>query len=347
MKRDNTVLGGSYSVVHSAETDYSGPVRFELYADGVGATTNDITINNITIRDLFLSERTGDGADGSASFTSPVFTVETYDKDGRRVEVSGITDASGHVIKKLDLIQAEKTKDGAFEEIYGTVQIATDSDTYGGELYINIGDDLYKYLKSSFPLTTTEDGSSASIINTGVMFGSPYYNTLNFNAYTLAGLIFVGPNTADPGEGIYVNCIRNETMGPNSPLKIAWIEESDTNYFLYTTDPTTKNLLYGLSTADRKVYIYDLDEYKAAFSNVVFGEQILGANTGSTCAVKAQVVNVYGSPLQGKSVQFSVSSGDGSVSPSSDITDSLGEATTTYTVGATVGLTKITAIVTN
>jgi len=294
-----------------------------------------------------LSERTGEGADGTVSFTSPVFTVETYDKDGNRTEVPGVSDTSGHIIKNLDLIRAEKTKDGRFAKIYGTVQIATDGNTYGGELYINYGDDIYKYLKSSFPILDPEDGSTASIVSLDVMFGSPYYNTLNFNGYTLAGLIFIGPNTADPGEGVYVNCIRNETITPNSPIKIAWLEESDSSYFLYTTDPNTKSLIFGLSTADRKVYVYDLDEYKAAFTNVVFEEQILGANTGDSCVVKAQVVNVYGSPLEGKSVQFFVSSGDGSVSPASDTTDSLGEATTEYTVGSTVGLTRITAIVTN
>jgi hypothetical protein len=107
------------------------------------------------------------------------------------------------------------------------------------------------------------------------------------------------------------------------------------------------HLMYGYSTADSKVYIYNLDEDASAFCNVVSQKQIVGANTAETSVVTAQVVNIYGDPLENKTVNFAVSSGDGSVSPSSDTTDSLGEATTTYTVGSTVGTSTITATVTD
>jgi len=60
MKRDNSIAGGSYTVICSEETNYSGPVRFEIYADGVGATSNDVIIEQFLVRDLFLSERTGE-----------------------------------------------------------------------------------------------------------------------------------------------------------------------------------------------------------------------------------------------------------------------------------------------
>jgi hypothetical protein len=347
MKRDNTIAGGAYSVINSSDINYTGPVKFELYADGVGSPTNEVEISQFVVRDLFTSEQTGDGADGSTNFTSPVFTVETYDQDGNPVAVAGISDSSGHVIRSLDIIKDIPEGGGAFGNFYDNVQIATDSTTYSGEVYINVNTDMYKYLKSALPITTVESGSSASIITYGSMYGTPYRNTLNFNGYTLAGISFIGANVADPGSGLYVNTLRNETMTANVPFKFAWIESSDATFKLYATDFNTPSVVYGLSTSDMKVYLYDLDEYKSAFSNVVFQKQILAANTGEVTTVAAQVLNVYGSPLSGKTVQFSVSEGDGSVSPASSVTDALGEATTTYTVGATVGTARVTVIVAN
>ncbi len=50
MKRDNTVAGGAYSVINSLDINYTGPVKFELYADGVGASDNDVDITQIVVR---------------------------------------------------------------------------------------------------------------------------------------------------------------------------------------------------------------------------------------------------------------------------------------------------------
>jgi hypothetical protein len=204
---------------------------------------------------------------------------------------------------------------------------------------------MYKYLKSDLPILTVESGTLASLSVGGSIFGTPFYNTLSWNGYTEAGLIYVAQNDADPGSGVYVNAIRHTTASGNSPAKFCWVEESDNDFGLYTTDINTPSLLYGLSTVDRVVYVYNLDEDASAFCNVVSVKQIMGANTSETSSVTAQVLNVFGDPLIGKTVNFDVSSGDGSVSPASDTTDALGEASTVYTVGSTVGAATIRATV--
>jgi hypothetical protein len=74
----------------------------------------------------------------------------------------------------------------------------------------------------------------------------------------------------------------------------------------------------------------------ASPSAVVFG--------GSTSSITATVTHA-GAPVQGHTVQFSVSgpASPGSVSPASAVTNSSGQATTTYTSGANGGTVTITA----
>lgn len=54
-------------------------------------------------------------------------------------------------------------------------------------------------------------------------------------------------------------------------------------------------------------------------------------------------VDAQGAPVSGASVQFAVSQGGGSVSPSSATTDAQGRASTTWTLGATPGAHAVTA----
>ena len=351
MKRDNSLdidaLGGEYSIVSSLDCEYSDSVKFELFVDGTDGSSNDISVSSFVVRDLFTSEKTGVGEDGSADWTFPVLTVEAYDSGGNVTTVDGITDGGGRVIHSLDVIGQNVLHGGSFSEYYGNVQLATDSSQYAGELYLDVKGDMYKYLKSSLPITATDSGTLASISTTDAAFGTPIRNTLNYNGYTDAGLIYLAENDADPGDGLYVNCIRNETMTANAPRKFAWIDEVDEDIRLYATDVYQPHVLYGLSTSDLKVYLFNMEEDTASFCNVVSSKQIVGANTGEISTATAQVLNAYGDPLESKTVAFSVSSGDGSVSPSSDTTDALGEASTTYTVGSTVGTSSLRAVVTD
>lgn len=75
-----------------------------------------------------------------------------------------------------------------------------------------------------------------------------------------------------------------------------------------------------------------------------------GAQTGAVGAALPDSVIVRvnatdGQPLAGRTVHFAVSSGGGSVSPTSALTDSLGRAATVWTLGTTVGAQSISASV--
>ena len=72
----------------------------------------------------------------------------------------------------------------------------------------------------------------------------------------------------------------------------------------------------------------------------------LPAGTSQQTFVNADVINAWGEELDGKVVTFAVTAGDGAVSPSSDTTVSGGRATTQFTVGSTVGVSTVTATVT-
>ena len=91
--------------------------------------------------------------------------------------------------------------------------------------------------------------------------------------------------------------------------------------------------------------LYDLNATKAAFVNVTSDKQVLAAGTLETATVTAQVLNVYGQVKSNKSMTFTVSAGDGALSPAIGCSDGNGEDTTTYTVGSAVGTSTITVTV--
>lgn len=76
-------------------------------------------------------------------------------------------------------------------------------------------------------------------------------------------------------------------------------------------------------------------------SDPVLAKQSGDAQTGDPGAALADPVVVRvtrdGSPLSGQSVSWSVSAGGGSVSPTTSTTDANGDASTTWTLGATPG----------
>ena len=63
----------------------------------------------------------------------------------------------------------------------------------------------------------------------------------------------------------------------------------------------------------------------------------LAATVGSTVPVRVRLDDEFGSPIEGISVEFSPSSGEGSASPRSAISDVAGVASTLWTLGTTSG----------
>jgi len=347
LKRDNTVAGGAYTEVHSFDSGYTGELKFEFIADAtLSVAPPDVVCTGIVVRGLFPSEQPTPYVIPAALWHHSLLALEVFDIDGTEDDTAVTAGDGGRVISLLDLIQEGVDFGGSFESVYGSVQICTNHGIgSAGEIFIAIGQDVYKYLKSVLPIADLETGALASVSSIDALDATVRSNTLCWNGHTQAGLVYIAGNTADPGEGLFVNCLRHTTATANSPLKFSWIESSDTTFDFYGTDPRNPSVLYGYSTSDRKVYMYNLGETVSAFCNVVSVKQILGANTSETSVITAQVLSAFGDPLMGKTVNFSVSSGDGAVSPSSDATDAFGEASTTYTVGATVGTSTVRATV--
>lgn len=310
--------GGFINWITYTDTNDFGS-KFVLFSDGANGTV-DISMDDFTVS-------------GSGQEVFPdiyVFSIEAVDSDGDVVVVPGFTDASGYVIKKFDVINDTS---GYNSFIGGRVQITTDSSN-SGFIYIKVGTDLYKYSKTSMPLDL-EDGTSASLYKQSVI---PETDAVSFsyNNYSKAGLCYVEYD--EVREGTYLKTISTSTV---SGTEYEALLDVTTSNYPFAWDVNNFTTLYFVDGTSLK--FYDMDEGDVAFCNVVSNEKIMSAGTSATSSVVASVLNIYGEPLSAKTVAFTVSAGAGAVSPASDCTNASGIAETTYTVGATVGITTITA----
>jgi hypothetical protein len=207
----------------------------------------------------------------------------------------------------------------------------------GGEIYIKLNDTIYRYLKTTLPLDL-EDGSSATTTTTGEI---PITGITNFayNGFSQAGLSYI-EFISDLG-GVFVKTIDSTTLLAD-PLKAFLDVAAITHPFAWNVSDLA-TLYFVDGTNDLK--LYDLNETKAAFVNVTSDKQVLAAGTQETATITAQVLNVYGEPKSAKSMTFTVSAGDGAVSPATGCSDGSGQDTTVYTVGSAVGTATITVTV--
>lgn len=74
--------------------------------------------------------------------------------------------------------------------------------------------------------------------------------------------------------------------------------------------------------------------------------QSVAAGLAATTPLSVKVVNQDGTPLAGVAVAWSVTSGGGSVSPTTSTTDASGIASASFTAGASEGTTVVSAAVT-
>jgi hypothetical protein len=234
------------------------------------------------------------------------------------------------------------------------ISVASDQKTEGnnGSLYITIkrysGDTpvTYKYKKSSFPISSIESGETAEITVSGTIEYSNRYKlgSFSYSDYSGGQLSYVTQNWADVSRGLLLNTLLSGTLSGTNPRATAWIHPSDfTCWNINDFDS-----LYGVTltgTLAGQVKLYNMTPSTAAFCNIVSSNKLLPAGTGQTSLIEAQVMNVYGLPLQSKTVNFTITAGDGSVSPASSVSNSEGVATTTYTVGDSVTSSTITATV--
>jgi hypothetical protein len=107
---------------------------------------------------------------------------------------------------------------------------------------------------------------------------------------------------------------------------------------------TTSSIDYTVAS-NAELKQFNIDPTLSAFAAVNVDDFSLRAGTSDTTTVRAEVISAWGDQLAGKTVNFSVVGGGGVVSPASDITDSAGEATTQYTVGANPDTVQIQATI--
>ena len=146
---------------------------------------------------------------------------------------------------------------------------------------------------------------------------------------------------------LHLRTINHTTLLDETDLKevLLDISDYDTNRYKAFYDQNDFDTLYYVDSSF-DLQAFNIDDRVSAFMAVNAEDVTLPAGTAQDTPVNADVINAWGEALDGKTVTFVVSAGDGATAPSSDVTVSGGRATTTFTVGATVGVSTVTATVT-
>lgn len=298
-------------------------LRPQLFGDPKSQSV-DVSVDNFQI------------TDGTVVFDSPVLSVVAVDKNGDITSVPGTADSEGYVLKVFDVIKDPQATYNDY--LAPRVSIATNGADAGsgGELYIKVNDSLYKYLKSSLPIAE-DDGTGASLVTTGEIPSTGITN-LSYNGYTQGGLSYV-QYLSDLG-GVFVKSIKTTTMEASTYKALLDVESTNYPFAWNVSDLSTLYFVDGTS-----LKLYDLNETKAGFVNVTSDKQVLAAGTAETATITGQVLNVYGEPKTAKTMAFTVSAGDGAISPASGCSGVDGKDSTTYTVGSAVGTATITVTV--
>jgi len=305
----------------------SAAVSFELYGNTNG--TVNISADNFAMLPA-----------GSGSFpTVSVFTVEKTDDEGDLI-------ASPTVIDAFDVIgDPSKTYNDFLD---GRVQIAvTQSGTGGGFIWLKIDDIIFQYANNV--ALSSEDGSNA-IISTQGQIAKDGTHSFNWTRKSgIGGEPFLTYHEFEENTDIiHLRTINKTTLLDTTDDKEILLEQSgysDTNNFKVFYDQNDFDTLYYVDVSTN-LQSFNIDDRISAFMAVNAEDVTLPAGTSQQTFVNADVINAWGEILNGKVVTFAVTAGDGAVSPSSDTTVSTGRATTQFTVGSTVGVSTVTATVT-
>ncbi|MBD3260707.1 MAG: hypothetical protein GF334_03385 [Candidatus Altiarchaeales archaeon] len=320
--RTSTTWSGSQGLV-TGETVGTGAVSIELF----GNTNGSI---NLEADDYVVV--------GSGAFPQiAVFTVEATDNEG---DVSGTP-----LIESFDVIGDPSLTYNDFLD--GRVQIAcTSSGSGGGFVYLKINNELYKYANNIS--LGTEDGSSAIQSSTAQI---PKDGTSSFNwthESTINGPPFLTYLEYDETlDLVNIKTINKDTLLDTTDSKQALlnISDYDDNRYKVFFDQNDFDTLYYVDNSTN-LRAFNLDDRISAFMAVNADDTTLPAGTAQATLVNADVINAWGEALDGKEVTFQVTAGDGAVTPSTDTTISGGRAQSTFTVGSTVGVSTVTATVT-
>jgi hypothetical protein len=269
-----------------------------------------------------------------------VFTIEKVDDEG---DVVGTP-----LIESFDVIgDSSKTYNDFLD---GRVQIACSSSgtSGGGHIYVKVDNVLYKY-QNNIALAS-DDGSSADVSTTAQIERDGTHSLCwTYESGVAGGPPFLTYVEYDSGlDIIHLKTLNKNTLLDTTSDKQILLDISGytaTNEFQVFYDQNDFDTLYYVD-GSTNLQAFNLDDRISAFMAVNAEDVTLPAGTAQQTYVNADVINAWGEALDGKTVTFAVTAGDGAVSPSSDPTVSGGRATTQFTVGSTVGVSTVTATVT-
>ena len=315
------------AVFTTPRTITSDPMTIELFANTDGSV--NISADNYNV----LPE-------GGGSFPDVnVFTVQRTDNEGDLT-------ASPTIIDEFDVIGDPSKTYNSFLD--GRVQItATQSGTGGGHVYIKVDNTLYKYPNNVS--LSSDDGSSAVISTEGQIPKDGTHSFTWTRESGIGGEPFLTYHEFEKSiDIIHLRTINKNTLINTTDDKEILLEQSgysEANNFKVFYDQNDFDTLYYVDSSTN-LQSFNIDDRISAFMAVNAEDVTLPAGTSQQTFVNADVINAWGEALDGKVVTFSVTAGDGAVSPSSDTTVGGGRASTQFTVGSTVGVSTVTATVT-
>lgn len=276
---------------------------------------------------------------GSAIFPDiAVFTVEKADAEG---DVIG-----SPLIESFDVIGDSSKNYNDFLD--GRVQIACSSSgsSGGGHIYVKIDNKLFKYPNNI--ALTSEDGTSATVSSTAQISQDGNHSLAWTRESGIGALPFLTYVEFDETlDIVHLQTINKDTLLDTTGTREVLLDISSyaANQFRVFYDQNDFDTLYYVD-GSTNLQAFNLDDRISAFMSVNAEDVTLPAGTSQQTFVNADVINAWGETLDGKDVTFSVTAGDGAVTPSTDTTISGGRATTQFTVGSTVGVSTVTATVT-
>lgn len=276
---------------------------------------------------------------GTPSFPDlAVFTVEKADAEGDVLNPP--------LIESFDIIGDASLTYNDFLD--GRVQIAaTSSGTGGGFVYIKINTTIYKYANNVALGTETGSGATATSIGQIPKDGT---NSFSWTHESGVGAVpFLTYIEHDSNLNItHLKTLNHVTLQDTTDQKEVLLNVSSTyaaQKLKLFYDQNDFDTLYFVDSSTN-LQSFNIDDRISAFMAVNAEDVTLPAGTSQQTFVNADVINAWGESLDGKTVTFSVTAGDGAVTPSTDVTVSGGRASTQFTVGSTVGVSTVTATVT-
>lgn len=319
------------STSHTTENVITSPVT-------VPTSVVSLEIFGNTNGSVNISADNFDVVTGSGSFASvAVFTVE-------KTNSVGLVQGSP-LIEAFDVIGDPSLTYNDF--LNGRVQIAsTSSGTSTGEIYLKINNELYRYPNTI--ALGTETGSSALASSTAQISTDGTNSFAWTHESGVGGLPFLTYIEYDETlQIVHLKTIDKDTLLNTTTTKELLLNISDynTNRYEVFYDQNDFDTLYYVDSSNN-LRSWNVDDRISAFMAVNASDVSLPAGTAQQTPVVAEVINAWGETLDGKTVTFAVTAGDGAISPSSDVTVSGGIAESQFTVGSTVGVSTITATVT-